>query len=70
MKTADVPIEALGLEPEQEIAYGFDFGDEWRVAIRLDEIRPAAGERVPRMVESRGEAPPQYEEYDEEDEDA
>ena len=67
VKTADARIDALGLEPGREIAYVFDFGDEWRVAIGLAEVRAAAGERLPRIVASAGDAPPQYDPYDEED---
>jgi hypothetical protein len=59
VKTADVDLERLGLEPGQEIAYVFDFGDEWRVRLRLDEVRPAAEETAV-VLEVRGKAPPQY----------
>jgi hypothetical protein len=69
-RTADVHVDALGLAPGRKLAYVFDFGDEWRVTIWLRNIRPAAGARLPQIVESRGEAPPQYESYDEEGEGA
>jgi hypothetical protein len=58
-KTAEVELERLGLETGQEIAYVFDFGDEWRVRLRMDEIRPAANETAV-VLEIRGQAPPQY----------
>ena len=67
-QTADVPLATLGLEPGRRIAYVFDFGDEWRVDLRVADIRPAADEKLPQLVASRGDAPPQYEDYDEEDE--
>jgi Plasmid pRiA4b ORF-3-like protein len=60
VKTADVELDRLGLEPGREIAYVFDFGDEWRVRLRLDEIRPAGDESYPAILERRGKAPPQY----------
>jgi Plasmid pRiA4b ORF-3-like protein len=59
-KTADVELDQLQLEPGQEIAYVFDFGDEWRVRLRIDEIRPAGDETYPVILESRGKPPPQY----------
>jgi len=40
-RTADVALDRLGLASGQEIAYLLDFGDEWRVRLRLAEIRPA-----------------------------
>jgi hypothetical protein len=60
VKTADVELDRLALEPGREIAYVFDFGDEWRVRLRLGEIRPAGDETYPAILESRGKAPPQY----------
>jgi Plasmid pRiA4b ORF-3-like protein len=57
-KTADVELERLELEQGQEIAYVFDFGDEWRVRLRLDKVRPA-GEETVAVLEVRGKAPPQ-----------
>jgi hypothetical protein len=38
----------------------FDYGDEWRVEIEVKEIRDAGEESDPRILESIGEAPPQY----------
>jgi Plasmid pRiA4b ORF-3-like protein len=60
VKTADVQLDRLGLEPGREIAYVFDFGDEWRIRLRLDEIRPAGDQTYPAILERRGKAPPQY----------
>jgi Plasmid pRiA4b ORF-3-like protein len=60
VKTADVQLSSLALETGQEIAYVFDFGDEWRVRLRLDEIRVAGDEAYPAILEHRGKAPPQY----------
>jgi Plasmid pRiA4b ORF-3-like protein len=67
-KTADIALDRLGLASGQEIAYLFDFGDEWRVRLRLAEIRPAdAAETYPVALEKRGKAPPQYAIPDEEE---
>jgi hypothetical protein len=58
-QTADVALDELGLEPGQEIGYIFDFGDQWRVLLRIEEIRPSRGTPA-RVLRSMGEAPPQY----------
>ncbi len=58
--TAELPIAELGLEPGGEIAYLFDFGDEWRVLLRLRDRGETDGGTYPRVIERIGEAPPQY----------
>ena len=58
-KTADVALDELGLEPGQEVAYLFDFSDQWRVRLQVDEIRRARGAKG-RVLRKIGEAPPQY----------
>lgn len=59
-KSAKVRLDRLGLEQGQLIAYLFDFGDEWRVALTLRQIIVEDGEPYPRLLESAGDAPPQY----------
>ncbi len=66
-QTAAVELERLGLTVGQEIAYIFDFGDEWRVRLKLAETRPAGNEAFPSTLERRGKAPPQYPTPDEEE---
>ena len=46
-KSAAIALTRLRLKPGQQVAYVFDFGDEWRVDIRLDRI-VAAGQFYPR----------------------
>jgi len=65
-QSARVRLDRLGLQIGQKIAYVFDFGDEWRVRLTLAEIRSAGAGECPPILESRGEAPPQYV-YDDED---
>jgi hypothetical protein len=49
----------------------FDYGDEWRFRVRLTGTAgKAAKTRYPRIVASSGDAPPQYPDPDDEDEDA
>ncbi len=58
-RTADVPIAELDLSIGQRIAYVFDFGDEWRVRLKVRERVAATGDH-PRVLELRGTPPPQY----------
>lgn len=59
-RTADIPISDLGLRVGARIAYLFDFGDEWRVALTLRELTEPDELRYPRVVKRTGTAPPQY----------
>jgi hypothetical protein len=59
-RSARVRLDRLDLAVGQPLAYVFDFGDEWGVRIKLVEIRPASAAPVPPILESRGDAPPQY----------
>jgi hypothetical protein len=59
-RSAVVALDSLGLEQGQGIAYLFDFGDEWEVAVTVAEIREADYGDYPRVLEREGEAPPQY----------
>lgn len=58
--TAELPVAELDLEPGAEIAYVFDFGDEWRVLLKLRDRVETDGGTYPRVIERVGEAPPQY----------
>jgi hypothetical protein len=58
-KTADVPIDELRLKIGAEIAYVFDYGDEWRVRLTLRD-RINGSDAIPRVSDRRGTAPPQY----------
>jgi hypothetical protein len=64
-------IAALNLKPGSSFFYWFDFGDDWWHEIRLLAVNsPEKGNgRYPRIVERKGESPPQYVDWDaEEDE--
>lgn len=65
-RSARVRLATLGLQRGATIAYIFDFGDCWQVLLTVLETAPADDEPYPRIIGSRGEAPPQYEEEDEE----
>jgi hypothetical protein len=64
-KSADQRLDRLALIKGQRIAYVFDFGDEWRVCLTLREIVADDGGAYPRILESVGDAPPQYPDYGE-----
>lgn len=67
-KSAGRRLDRLRLTKGQRIAYLFDFGDEWRVHLMLRQITADDGAGYPRLLESVGNAPPQYPDYaDEED---
>lgn len=58
----------LDLERGQTFLYLFDYGDEWRFKVRVHAINPNADTSVqyPRLVETVGDAPPQYPDWDDE----
>ncbi len=60
---AKMRLEKLKLKPKQSFLYLFDFGDEIRHTVTLEEILPKAVKddvEYPRIIESQGKAPPQY----------
>lgn len=66
-KSADVGLGRLELNTGQRIAYLFDFGDEWRVPLKVVDRWEAADDVYPMLVEAEGVPPPQYPELDEND---
>jgi hypothetical protein len=66
----ETTLDDLGLQVGQKFLYIFDYGDEHQFQIRVHAINPDAPEgEYPRVVESRGQAPAQYpdeEDWDEE----
>jgi hypothetical protein len=60
-RSAAARLGDLDLQPGRPIAYLFDFGDQWRVLLELRErVPPDSGARYPKLLERRGEPPPQY----------
>lgn len=56
-------------EIKKKMLFLFDYGDEWHFIVELKGIEsPKEDAKYPLVVETAGEAPPQYEEIDEEDE--
>ena len=64
--TGKYTLEQAGAVPGKKFKYVFDFGDDWtfqcRVLKELNEITPH-----PRVIRSKGEAPEQYPDWEDED---
>jgi len=65
-KSARVAIGELGLRKGKAIAYLFDFGDEWRLPLKVVDRWPAGDDSYPMLVEAEGTPPPQYPDFDDE----
>jgi len=66
---AKTSLDALHLKVGQTFEYLFDFGDNWLHEIKVEQIEPASRtRRLPIVADRHGESPPQYPDYDEEDE--
>lgn len=67
---ADTTLDSLGLHKGQKFLYLFDYGDEWRFNVKVHAFNPSAPEDLdyPVLVEAVGDSPPQYPDWDEEDE--
>ena len=59
----------LGLKKHQAFGYWFDFGDDWWHQINVVAIDDKAGRgKFPKVIKRIGESPPQYVNWDEEEE--
>jgi hypothetical protein len=66
---AETELGSLKLKPKQLFFYLFDFGDSWWHEITVEAIdAPAEKGKYPRVVETHGDSPPQYPDYDDEEE--
>ena len=63
-------LDSLELQPGQSFLYLFDYGDEWHFNVRVHAVDENASPTIqyPRVVQIVGEAPPQYPDWDDEDE--
>src|SRR5947209_4729080 len=65
--TAEVKIGELPLRPGAVLEYLFDFGDNWLFEARLERLEPADPKiRKPTVIDGRGQALPQYPNFDDE----
>jgi len=67
--TAKTKIDDVNLEEKDVFHYLFDFGDDWWHRIRVESIKESSSRKKSVLiVKSVGQSPPQYPDYDEEDE--
>jgi len=64
-------LAELELKKGKKFLYLFDYGDEWRFNIKVDTVNPNAdpNRAYPVLVESVGDAPEQYPDWDADEED-
>ena len=58
--SARTALAELELRKGSKLAYVFDFGDEWRLLLKVVETWEAEDESYPMLVEAAGTPPPQY----------
>jgi hypothetical protein len=62
-------LGSLGLHVGDAFGYWFDFGDDWWHQINVVAIQPeASAGTYPRVTTRVGASPPQYDDWDEEEE--
>ena len=65
----ETTLDSLNFKVNQTFEYLFDFGDNWLHEIKVVQIESASRtRRLPIISERHGESPPQYPDYEEEDE--
>jgi hypothetical protein len=63
---SELDVQDMELPEMEVVEFLFDFGNTWKFELRLERIEPArAGGRRIALLESAGEAPPQYPEQTE-----
>ena len=62
-------LDSLELKQDQAFGYWFDFGDDWwhQVDVVAVEKKSARG-KFPKVIKRVGKSPPQYVDWDEEEE--
>jgi Plasmid pRiA4b ORF-3-like protein len=62
---AETQIALLPLGPGTSLEYLFDFGDEWWHELTVEQTDATPDKkRYPRVIEKRGDSPPQYPDFD------
>jgi hypothetical protein len=66
---AKTKIESLMLSVGRKLFYLFDFGDNWWHELTVEQVDGKAdSDKYPRVIEKHGGSPPQYPEWDDQDE--
>ncbi|MCD4774892.1 MAG: plasmid pRiA4b ORF-3 family protein [Candidatus Aegiribacteria sp.] len=64
---SEATIQSLKLRTKQKFYYIFDWGDEWWHELTYEGVKDIRKKDLPTVIVARGESPPQYPDYDEED---
>jgi len=65
---ARTSVGSLGLRKDDAFGYWFDFGDDWWHQVNVVDIKENAGRgNYPKVTKRVGTSPPQYVDWDEED---
>lgn len=65
----ETPLASLNLVPGQRFLYLFDFGDAWWHEWTVEQTdAPRERGKYPRILERRGDSPPQYPDFEEDEE--
>jgi hypothetical protein len=67
VRSGRTALSELALRKGKKIAYLFDFGDEWRLLLKVVDHWEAGDETYPTLVDATGTPPPQYPPLDEDD---
>jgi len=67
--SAEILLEQANLRIGVKIEFLFDFGDNWEFDLTLESINSDEVKQVTRILETKGEAPEQYPNWDEDDDD-
>jgi Plasmid pRiA4b ORF-3-like protein len=67
VQSGRIPISEIGLRKGRTLAYLFDFGDEWRVLLKVVDRWEAGDGTYPRLIEATGTPPPQYPRLEDDD---
>jgi hypothetical protein len=59
-RSARTPLGEIGLRKGKRLSYVFDFGDEWRLMLRVVDRWKAGDQTYPMLLEAEGVLPPQY----------
>jgi hypothetical protein len=62
--TSEVKIGDLALQIGQSMTYLFDFGDNWQFLVTLENVDPNKVTKKPNVIETHGEAPEQYPDWE------
>lgn len=67
--TAEILLEDANLRIGSKMEFLFDYGDNWEFELILEDINPDEVGKATRILETKGEAPEQYPEWDDGDDD-